>query len=275
MPTSMLMPSLSPTMEEGVLAKWLVKEGDYIKPGMMLCSVETDKTTVDYESMDEGYLRKIVVPGGSPAKVNQLIAILADDKNEDGTDKYPLGMFDEAYQDDRFNYMKEKFIAEQREALEREAQEAETRRAQEALTNSWNEKLDPARERYPDFNEKGENLLETFADLDPAYGEYLTAMIMSMDYGPDVLYFLSNNIDEAERIVKLGPQGATIALGRIEARFDRASDEDGERETKPRPKVSKASPPPPRNRGSNAALPEVTDDTDDLDAFSAKLFKKR
>jgi pyruvate dehydrogenase E2 component (dihydrolipoamide acetyltransferase) len=78
----MLMPSLSPTMEEGVLAKWLVKEGDYIKPGTMLCSVETDKTTVDYESLDEGFLRKIVVPGGSPAKVNQLIAILSEDKDE-------------------------------------------------------------------------------------------------------------------------------------------------------------------------------------------------
>jgi len=79
----MLMPSLSPTMEEGVLAKWLVKEGDFIKAGTMLCSVETDKTTVDYESMDEGYLRKILVPNGTPAKVNQLIAILTDEKDED------------------------------------------------------------------------------------------------------------------------------------------------------------------------------------------------
>lgn len=70
-------------MEEGVLAKWLVKEGDFIKPGTMLCSVETDKTTVDYESLDEGFLRKIVVPGGTPAKVNQLIAVLADAKDED------------------------------------------------------------------------------------------------------------------------------------------------------------------------------------------------
>lgn len=86
MPTSILMPSLSPTMEEGVLAKWLVKEGDLIKPGTMLCSVETDKTTVDYESLDEGYLRKILIPGGSPAKVNQLIAILTEDKNEDFAD---------------------------------------------------------------------------------------------------------------------------------------------------------------------------------------------
>ncbi len=83
MPTSMLMPSLSPTMEEGVLAKWLVKEGDLIKPGTMLCSVETDKTTVDYESMDGGYLRKILIPNGTLAKVNQLIAILTDENNED------------------------------------------------------------------------------------------------------------------------------------------------------------------------------------------------
>jgi pyruvate dehydrogenase E2 component (dihydrolipoamide acetyltransferase) len=82
MPTSILMPSLSPTMEEGVIAAWLVKEGDLIKPGTMLCSVETDKTTVDYESMDEGYLRKIVVPSGN-AKVNQLIAVLSDEKDED------------------------------------------------------------------------------------------------------------------------------------------------------------------------------------------------
>ena len=73
-------------MEEGVLAKWLVKEGDLIKAGTMLCSVETDKTTVDYESMDEGYLRKILVPNGTPAKVNQLVAILTEDKDEDYAD---------------------------------------------------------------------------------------------------------------------------------------------------------------------------------------------
>src|SRR5215217_2149252 len=82
MPTSILMPSLSPTMEEGVIAKWLVNEGDLVKPGTMLCSVETDKTTVDYESMDEGYVRKILVPSGN-AKVNQLIAVLSDEKDED------------------------------------------------------------------------------------------------------------------------------------------------------------------------------------------------
>ncbi len=83
MPTSVLMPSLSPTMEEGVLAKWLVKEGDFVKQGTLLCSVETDKTTVDYESMDEGFLRKIVLPEKTQAKVNQLIAVLTETKDED------------------------------------------------------------------------------------------------------------------------------------------------------------------------------------------------
>ena len=83
MPVSILMPSLSPTMEEGILAKWLVKEGDMIRPGTMLCSVETDKATVDYESLDEGYLRTILVPAGSLTKVNQLIAILSETKEED------------------------------------------------------------------------------------------------------------------------------------------------------------------------------------------------
>ena len=194
-----------------------------------------------------------------------------DDKNEDGTDKYPLGQFDEAFQEDRFNYLMEKSLAEQKAALEQQAREQEARQAQEALNNAWNEKLNPARERYPDFQEKGEELLETFSGLDQEYGEYLTATIMGMEYGPDVLYFLSNNLNEAQRIVKLGPQGATIALGRIEAQF--ALDQDEEK-PKPRPKVSKAPAPPPRNKGSNAALPEVSDDTDDLEAFSKKLFKK-
>jgi multidrug efflux pump subunit AcrA (membrane-fusion protein) len=195
-----------------------------------------------------------------------------DDKNEDGTDKYPLGQFDEAFQEDRFNYMMEKSLAEQRAALEQQAREQEVKRAQEALVASWNEKLEPVKEKYTDFVEKGEELLDTFSDLDQQYGEYLTTTIMGMDHGPEVLYYLSNNIAEANRIVKLGPLGATIALGRIEAQFAYGDDED--KKSTPRPKVSKAPPVPPRNKGSHIATPEVPDDTDDLDAFAQKLFKK-
>lgn len=82
MSTQMLMPSLSPTMEEGTIAKWHVKVGDRIKQDTLLCSVETDKTTMDHNSLDEGFLRAIVVPEGQVAKVNDLIALLTDTADE-------------------------------------------------------------------------------------------------------------------------------------------------------------------------------------------------
>lgn len=81
--TSLTMPSLSPTMEEGSIAKWHIKVGDFVEQGTLLCSIETDKTTVDYESLDEGYLRQIIVKEGESARVNKLIAILTDSKDED------------------------------------------------------------------------------------------------------------------------------------------------------------------------------------------------
>lgn len=82
MATKMLMPSLSPTMEEGTIAKWHVKVGDRIKQDTLLCSVETDKTTMDYNSLDEGFLRAIVIGEGQVAKVNDLIALLTDTADE-------------------------------------------------------------------------------------------------------------------------------------------------------------------------------------------------
>ena len=78
MPTEILMPALSPTMEEGKLAKWLVKEGQTIKPGDIIAEIETDKATMEVEAADEGVLAKIVVPEGTAdVPVNQLIAVLA------------------------------------------------------------------------------------------------------------------------------------------------------------------------------------------------------
>ena len=82
MHTPLLMPSLSPTMDEGTVARWFVKTGDLIQSGTNLCSIETDKTTVDYESLDEGYLREIFVQEGQTAKVNDLIAILTETADE-------------------------------------------------------------------------------------------------------------------------------------------------------------------------------------------------
>src|SRR6266436_1316966 len=76
--TQILMPALSPTMEEGKLAKWHVKEGDAVKAGDILAEIETDKATMEYEAIDDGVLAKIVVPEGTAdVPVNQLIAVLA------------------------------------------------------------------------------------------------------------------------------------------------------------------------------------------------------
>jgi pyruvate dehydrogenase E2 component (dihydrolipoamide acetyltransferase) len=80
MSVNILMPALSPTMEKGNLSKWLKKEGDKVKPGDVIAEIETDKATMEYESIDEGTLAKIVVPEGTQdVPVNQLIAVLAEE----------------------------------------------------------------------------------------------------------------------------------------------------------------------------------------------------
>ncbi|MEG9883877.1 MAG: pyruvate dehydrogenase complex E1 component subunit beta [Hyphomicrobiales bacterium] len=77
MPTPVLMPALSPTMEEGTLAKWLVEEGQDVAPGDVIAEIETDKATMEVESVDEGRLGKILIPAGSQGvKVNKPIAII-------------------------------------------------------------------------------------------------------------------------------------------------------------------------------------------------------
>jgi pyruvate dehydrogenase E2 component (dihydrolipoamide acetyltransferase) len=78
MPINITMPALSPTMEEGNLAKWLVKEGDTVKSGDVIAEIETDKATMEVEAVDEGVLAKLVVPAGTEGvKVNAVIAVLA------------------------------------------------------------------------------------------------------------------------------------------------------------------------------------------------------
>jgi len=77
MPTEILMPALSPTMEEGTIAKWLVKKGDSVLPGDVLAEIETDKATIEFESIEEGIVGEILVPEGSQGiKINEIIAIL-------------------------------------------------------------------------------------------------------------------------------------------------------------------------------------------------------
>lgn len=80
MPIEILMPALSPTMEEGTLAKWLVKEGDTVSSGDVMCEIETDKATMEFEAVDEGVIGKILIAEGSEGvKVNAAIAVLLEE----------------------------------------------------------------------------------------------------------------------------------------------------------------------------------------------------
>ncbi|MFK7870279.1 MAG: pyruvate dehydrogenase complex E1 component subunit beta [Roseobacter sp.] len=91
MATEILMPALSPTMEEGTLAKWLVKEGDTVSSGDILAEIETDKATMEFEAVDEGVMGKILVPEGTEGvKVNTAIAVLLEE-GEDASAADTLG----------------------------------------------------------------------------------------------------------------------------------------------------------------------------------------
>ncbi|WP_299297579.1 pyruvate dehydrogenase complex E1 component subunit beta [uncultured Tateyamaria sp.] len=86
MATEILMPALSPTMEEGTLAKWLVNEGDTVSSGDIMAEIETDKATMEFEAVDEGTIGKILVPAGTEGvKVNTPIAVLLEE-GEDASD---------------------------------------------------------------------------------------------------------------------------------------------------------------------------------------------
>ena len=93
MPIEILMPALSPTMEEGTLSKWLVKEGDTVSSGDLLAEIETDKATMEVEAVEEGKIVKILVEGGTDGvKVNAPIAILLEeDEDESALDGYEAG----------------------------------------------------------------------------------------------------------------------------------------------------------------------------------------
>lgn len=194
-----------------------------------------------------------------------------DEKLENGRDKYPLGEYDPAYVRDLARFE----VKQEMQVHEKAREEAERTKAQDAqltaLHESWNQKLSPAQERYPDFVQKSQDLLESFNDLDSTYEDYLSATIMGMDYGPDVLYYLASNPAEATSIFRSGATKATIALGRLEARFAEAEAE----KTLTRPKVSQAPVPPPTVRGAAPAKMPTAPDTDDLDAFERELFKKK
>ncbi|HRK43719.1 MAG TPA: biotin/lipoyl-binding protein, partial [Gemmobacter sp.] len=91
MAIQVLMPALSPTMEEGTLAKWLVKEGDVVKSGQVLAEIETDKATMEFEAVDEGVIGKILIAEGTAGvKVNTPIAVLLEEGEDASAASAPV-----------------------------------------------------------------------------------------------------------------------------------------------------------------------------------------
>jgi hypothetical protein len=191
-----------------------------------------------------------------------------DAQNSDGSPKYPLGEFDREYIRDLTKYT----IAEERKAADaakREEDEANMVRAtQEKLQQGWLEKVNTVEAELPDLREKLGAVEEAFVGIDPDYGEFLAGTIMSCDNGPQIMYYLSQNIDEAKKIVASGPAAATRYLGRLDAKFDKPTGE-----TRTKKPSSAPEPAPSATRGAGGKF-TVSGDTDDLDAFTKVFFKK-
>lgn len=194
-----------------------------------------------------------------------------DEKTTDGEDKYPLGEFDPAYVRDIAVYSVRQELKQKEQADALARQQAEAERYKTELETTWAKKLETSAEKYPDILEKNKALAPIFEDLAPEYTDYLASTIMSMEYGPDVLYYLASNTDEAKKITESGAARATVALGRLEARFALQAEEKQEKKLK----VSKAPQPPERLNKGNMVSKDIADDTDDLDAFAAKLFTNK
>jgi pyruvate dehydrogenase E1 component beta subunit len=97
MATELLMPALSPTMEEGTLAKWLVKEGDIVKSGDIIAEIETDKATMEFEAVDEGVIGKLLVAEGTEGvKVNAVIAMIGEEGEDMSAAPDPAAAAEEA-----------------------------------------------------------------------------------------------------------------------------------------------------------------------------------
>ena len=97
MATELLMPALSPTMEEGTLAKWLVKEGDIVKSGDIIAEIETDKAMMEFEAVDEGVIGKLLVAEGTEGvKVNAVIAMIGEEGEDMSAAPAPAAAAEEA-----------------------------------------------------------------------------------------------------------------------------------------------------------------------------------
>lgn len=133
MPIEILMPALSPTMEEGNLAKWHKKEGDKVEPGEVIAEIETDKATMEVEAVDEGTIGKILVSEGSQGvKVNAVIALLL----EEGEDKKALGSYQPSAVSNQPKKEEKKEERKEEVKEERKAEKKPTANGQQPIASS-------------------------------------------------------------------------------------------------------------------------------------------
>lgn len=195
---------------------------------------------------------------------------IADAMYDDGTLVYPLGEFDPNFIADltTYNYDKRdnERQAQRDEEMNRNAQQ--TRDAQ--LATEWETKLVNVEKDIPDLRPTIQLLDAQFQNIEPSYGTYLVQTLMSMDNGPEVLFYLANNPDEAAKIVASGPQKATLSLGRLEARVQAAL----AKKATPAVRQTRTSAPPTALRGNGAAR-STASDTDDLAAFEKQFYNKK
>lgn len=231
---------------------------------------QINRVLAKLEEVTKAKEAEVETPQNTPKADRGLVEPTAEDTNEDGSLKYPLGEFDPKLLRDLTRY--DRAIERAHEAEVAKETQAEQAKAEElrTLQTEWNGKVEAAKETYPDYVEKGQGLLETLGEVPQDYAVYLTQHLMGMEYGPDVFYYLAEHPDEARAIVNSSPEKAINRLGRIEARFEIAADEKSGKETKLR--VSNAPEPAPRNKGSNAAPPKLDLESASLDDFERELY---
>jgi hypothetical protein len=193
-----------------------------------------------------------------------------DETLANGEPKYKLGEFDKEFIRDLTKYTIAQETKALTEAKAAEDQRKEVEAQQEALKSAWAAKVETAETELPDLREKLTQMDAAFAGIDPAYGEFLAATIMTCDNGPQIMYYLSQNIGEAQKIVASGASAATFALARLDAKFDKPVTEE-KRNKKP-----SAAPQPPeaRTRGTGTKT-AVAPDTTDLSAFEREFYPKK
>lgn len=187
-----------------------------------------------------------------------------DELDAEGNAKYPLGPYDPEYILALSRYTVE---LEYKAKEEKAAQEAEARKIaeqQQALKNDWSDKVAKAEEEIPDLRDHIEDLVTAFSSLEPAYGEYLATTIMTSENGPAIMEYLSQNIGEAQNIVRSGPAAATLAIGRLDARLSKPLRPNEEEKRK---KVTSAATPPAQVTRGRKGHNTVREDTTDLAAF--------